>query len=155
MRILILCSDSSGRGEMVYGFLRLFDPSLELDLGSDEAKHGMSEYAVHAMQAQGIDITAIHCYHTDIFKAQKWDYILTLTDHDQEIASKLKERSGGQSIEMEFVNPLVSDHTTQTNDDAYITLRDKMSIILFDFYLRDIKDKEILGDDGCGVWCDV
>ena len=42
-----------------------------------------------------------------------------------------------------------------TTETAYQVLRDQIRYQLFDFYLRDLCGKEMLGSDSCGVSCDL
>lgn len=82
-KILVLCTGNSCRSQMAEGYLRNFDPKLEIYSAGVET-HGVNPRAVSIMQADGIDISHQSSNHVDEYQDVDFDYIITVCDHARE-----------------------------------------------------------------------
>lgn len=78
MRILILCTGNSCRSQMAHGFLKSFDPSLEVFSAGTEPAERVNPLAVEAMREAGIDISAHTPHDVREYLDQPFDYVITV-----------------------------------------------------------------------------
>jgi len=83
-RILILCTGNSCRSQMAEGFLKSFDPSLEVFSAGTKAAPKVSSKAIRVMNEIGIDISSHHPKTVEQFLAQSFDYVITVCDNAKE-----------------------------------------------------------------------
>jgi len=84
MRILILCTGNSCRSQMAEGFLRFFDPALEVFSAGTEPSDRVHPKAVAVMKEKGVDLSDHHPKKVDIFLEESFDYVITVCGHAQE-----------------------------------------------------------------------
>ena len=78
MKILILCTGNSCRSQMAEGFLKSFDPRLEVySAGTHPSPHA-NPHAVTAMKELGIDISGNKPKSVDLFLSDPFDYVITV-----------------------------------------------------------------------------
>ncbi len=83
-RILILCTGNSCRSQMAEGFLKSFDPNLEVySAGTNPASH-VSSRAIQVMKEIGIDISLEYPKSVDQFLNDSFDYVITVCDYAKE-----------------------------------------------------------------------
>ena|SRR5450759_1859953 len=83
-RILVLCTGNSCRSQMAEGFLKSFDPNLEVySAGTNPASH-VSSRAIQVMKEIGIDISQEYPKSVDQFLNDSFDYVITVCDHAKE-----------------------------------------------------------------------
>src|SRR5712671_7349754 len=79
-RILVLCTGNSARSQMAEGFLRSFDPALEVYSAGIQPAARINPYAVQAMKEVGVDISAGVPKSVDRFLSESFDYVVTVCD---------------------------------------------------------------------------
>jgi len=84
MRILILCTGNSCRSQMAEGFLRSFDPSLEVFSAGTKAASQVHPHAVRVMQEAGIDLRGAYPKTVERFLDKSFDYVITVCDNAKE-----------------------------------------------------------------------
>lgn len=82
-KILVLCTGNSCRSQMAEGYLRHFDPNLEVYSAGVET-HGVNPRAVSIMKKDGINISNHTSNHLDEYQEIDFDYIITVCDHAKE-----------------------------------------------------------------------
>ena len=83
-RVLILCTGNSARSQMAEGLLR-HDAGDRFEVCSAGTKPGqVRPEAIAVMRELGIDISGHRSKHVDEFKAQPFDYVLTVCDSAKE-----------------------------------------------------------------------
>ena len=82
--VLILCTGNSCRSQMAEGFLRSFDPELEVFSAGTRPASSVHPLAVRVMQESGIDIGSHHPKSVDEFTARPFDYVVTVCDGAKE-----------------------------------------------------------------------
>jgi len=83
-RILILCTGNSCRSQMAEGFLKSFDPNLEVYSAGTNPASRISSRAIQVMKEIGIDISKEHPKSIDQFLEKSFDYVITVCDHAKE-----------------------------------------------------------------------
>ena len=79
-RVLILCIGNSARSQMAEGLLRHMAGD-RFDVYSAGSKPSVvNPLAIEAMRELAIDISAHHSKHLDEFRAQPFDYVITVCD---------------------------------------------------------------------------
>ncbi len=78
MKILILCTGNSCRSQMAEGFLKSFDPELEVHSAGTEPSTQVHSKAIDVMQEVGIDLSTGYPKSVDEFLNQPFDYVITV-----------------------------------------------------------------------------
>ncbi len=84
MTVLILCTGNSCRSQMAEGFLRSFDPRLEVRSAGTSPAPAVHPKAVAVMKETGIDISAARPRAVGEFLSRPFDYVVTVCDHANE-----------------------------------------------------------------------
>jgi arsenate reductase (thioredoxin) len=84
MRILILCTGNSCRSQMAEGFLKSFDPSLEVFSAGTDPSNQVHPKAVTVMQELGIDLSDHYPQKVEGFLKDSFDYVITVCGHAKE-----------------------------------------------------------------------
>lgn len=84
MRILILCTGNSCRSQMAEGFLKAFDPTLEVFSAGTKAAPRVHPIAVQVMQEAGVDISRNEPKTVDRFLSEPFDYVITVCGNAKE-----------------------------------------------------------------------
>lgn len=82
-KILVLCTGNSCRSQMAEGYLRHFDPQLEVVSAGVET-HGVNPRAVEIMADDGIDISGHTSNNVDEYQHIDFDYVITVCDNAKE-----------------------------------------------------------------------
>jgi arsenate reductase (thioredoxin) len=83
-RILVLCTGNSCRSQMAEGFLKHFDPTLEVYSAGTHPASRVHPRAIEIMKEVGIDISANAPKSVDQFLTLPFDYVITVCDHAKE-----------------------------------------------------------------------
>ncbi len=84
MRILILCTGNSCRSQMAEGFLKSFNPRLEVYSAGTQPAAEANQIAVAAMKEAGIDISGNQPKNVELFLNDPFDYVITVCDNAKE-----------------------------------------------------------------------
>jgi arsenate reductase len=84
MKILILCTGNSCRSQMAEGFLRSFDPEIEVRSAGTEPSNQVHPRAVTVMQELGIDLSEHYPQKVDEYLQEAFDFVITVCGHAKE-----------------------------------------------------------------------
>ncbi|RLD68776.1 MAG: arsenate reductase ArsC [Bacteroidetes bacterium] len=84
MKILILCTGNSCRSQMAEGFLRSFDPEIEVFSAGTEPSNQVHLKAIEVMKEKGIDLSGHYPQKVDEFLDDSFDYVITVCGHAKE-----------------------------------------------------------------------
>ncbi len=84
MKILILCTGNSCRSQMAEGFLRSFDPDIEVFSAGTEPSSQVHPKAVEVMKEKGIDLSGHYPQKVDEYLDDTFDYVITVCGHAKE-----------------------------------------------------------------------
>ena len=79
-RLLIVCIGNSCRSQMAEGFLKSFEPRVEVHSAGTQPAPLTHPYAVLAMREAGIDISDAAPKNVDQFTGQSFDWVITVCD---------------------------------------------------------------------------
>lgn len=82
--ILILCTGNSCRSQMAEGFLKSFDPFLNVHSAGTNPASRVHPKAIQVMKEAGVDISDTYPKNVDRFLHQSFDYVITVCDHARE-----------------------------------------------------------------------
>ena len=82
-KVLVLCTGNSCRSQIAEGYLKHFDPRLEVYSAGVET-HGVNPRAVAIMLEDSIDISDHTSNHVDEYQGINFDFVITVCDHAQE-----------------------------------------------------------------------
>jgi arsenate reductase len=134
-RILILCTGNSCRSQMAEGFLKSFDPSLEVFSAGTKAASSVHPKAISVMKECGIDISKNYPKTVDQFLAESFDYVITVCGNAKErcpvFTGSVKNR-----IHIGFDDPAEAKGTEEEVLTVFRKVRDEIKRDLYDFYLE-------------------
>lgn len=138
MKILILCTGNSCRSQMAEGFLKSFDPRLEVFSAGTNPAAQANPNAVAAMEEAGIDISQNKPKNVDLFLAEPFDYVITVCDDAKETCpvfiGKVKNR-----LHIGFEDPADAFGTAEEVMPVYRRVRDEIKEGFQAFYTEQIK----------------
>ncbi|MCK4894746.1 MAG: arsenate reductase ArsC, partial [Calditrichia bacterium] len=83
-RILILCTGNSCRSQMAEGFLKSFDPDLEVYSAGTGPSDQVHPKAIQVMNEVDIDLSNNYPKNVDQFINQSFDFVITVCDNARE-----------------------------------------------------------------------
>ena len=138
MRVLILCTGNSCRSQMAEGFLKSFDPTLEVFSAGTRPEQKVNPYAVRAMKEALIDISGNKPAHVDQYVHTAFDFVITVCDHAKEVCP-LFTGQVGQRLHIGFEDPAAATGTDEEKMPVYRRIRDQIKNEFFLFYKNQIK----------------
>jgi len=139
--ILILCTGNSCRSQMAEGFLKSFDPSLQVHSAGTSPSPRVHPLAVRVMKEIGIDISSGTPKNVDQFIDQSFDYVITVCDNAKETCpvfmGEVKE-----NIHIGFDDPAEATGTEEEILAEFRRIRDEIKERFWQFYEEKIKSKE-------------
>lgn len=131
-RILILCTGNSCRSQMAEGFLKSFDPQLEVYSAGTKPAEKINPFAVKAMKEIGIDISNGVAEDVDKYLSQSFDYVITVCDNAKETCpvfiGEVKHR-----LHIGFDDPAEAVGTEEEVMPVYRKVRDEIKEKFYDF----------------------
>ncbi len=141
MKILVLCTGNSCRSQMAEGWLRSFDPRLQVFSAGTKPAKEVHPKAVQVMAEVGIDLTGAVPQKVDRFLNTAFDYVITVCDQANETCP-LFHGQVRHRLHMGFDDP-----TQVAGSEAFIMeefrrIRDEIRTQFFRFYQEQLR-KEI------------
>jgi arsenate reductase len=140
-RILVLCTGNSCRSQMAEGFLRSFDPSLEVYSAGTEPASRVSSKAIDVMKEIGIDISRQSPKNVSQFLTHTFDYVVTVCDNANEscpvFIGKVSHR-----LHMGFDDPTWTFGTEEEVIREHQRVRDEIGSAFRKFYEENLKGTE-------------
>jgi arsenate reductase len=138
MKILILCTGNSCRSQMAEGFLKSFDPELEVYSAGTQPSDHVHPLVVKVMCEVGIDISKGHPKNVDLFLSRTFDYVITVCDNAREtcpvFTGKVKEQ-----LHIGFEDPAAASGTNAQVLDIFRKVRDEIKRDFYKFYQEKIR----------------
>jgi len=136
-RILILCTGNSCRSQMAEGFLKSFDPSLEVFSAGTKAAPKVSSKAIHVMKEIGIDISGHYPKTVDQFLSESFDFVITVCDNAKESCpvffGNVKHR-----LHIGFDDPADATGTEEEILSVFRRVRDEIKTDFLTFYKETV-----------------
>jgi arsenate reductase len=138
MRILILCTGNSSRSQMAEGFLKSFDPSLEVFSAGTKPARNVHPFAIEVMKEAGIDISDHFPKIVDRFLGEPFDYVITVCDNAKETCPIFTGRVGCR-LHIGFEDPVGVKGSDGEVMTGFRKVRDEIRKVFLGFYEKDIK----------------
>jgi arsenate reductase len=133
MKILILCTGNSCRSQMAEGFLKSFNPLLEVfSAGTNPASHS-NPRAIAVMKEAGIDISQNKPKDVDIFLNDEFDFVITVCDNAK-VACPVFTGNVKHRIHIGFDDPADATGTEEEILRVYHRVRDEIRTEFSIFY---------------------
>ncbi|MCX6122323.1 MAG: arsenate reductase ArsC [Ignavibacteriales bacterium] len=138
MKILILCTGNSCRSQIAEGFLKSFDPNLEVYSAGTNPAQKVHPKAIQVMKEVGIDLSSHKTKLVDQFLNDSFDYVITVCDHAKETCpvfiGKVTHR-----LHMGFDDPAVATGTEEEVLSVFRKVRDQIKHNFNSFYTKNLK----------------
>lgn len=136
--ILILCTGNSCRSQMAEGFLRSFDPELDVKSAGTDPSGQVHPKAIAAMAEAGIDISNGYPKNVEQFIAKPFDYVITVCDSAKEtcpvFTGQVKHR-----LHIGFEDPAEATGTEEEVMAVFRKVRDQIFQQFQEFYQKNIQ----------------
>ena len=136
--ILILCTGNSCRSQMAEGFLKSFDPELEVYSAGTNPSDRVHPLAVRVMQEVDIDISQAYPKNVDQFLDRSFDYVITVCDNAKETCpvfmGDVKEQ-----LHIGFEDPAEATGTEAQVLEIFRKVRDEIKLDFQKFYNEKFK----------------
>ena len=132
MKILILCTGNSCRSQMAEGFLRSFDPEIEVKSAGTEPSNQVHPKAVAVMQELGIDLSEHYPQKVDEYLQEAFDFVITVCGHAKEncpvFLGDVK-----QQLHIGFEDPAEATGTEEEILEEFRRIRDEIKERMYAF----------------------
>lgn len=130
-RVLILCTGNSARSQMAEGLLRHLAGDRFAVFSAGTKPSAVNPYAIRAMHARGIDITAQHSKHLNEYLDQPFDFVVTVCDHAAETCPAFPGKA--ERIHWSFPDPAAVQGSDEAVLAAFERVRDALEAKLKDW----------------------
>lgn len=138
MKILILCTGNSCRSQMAQGFLQSFDRQLKVFSAGTQPAERIHPMAVKVMHEMGIDLSHHTPKSVNLYREQKWDYVITVCGDANEscpaFTGEVRHR-----LHIGFDDPSEAAGTPEFINSEFHRIRDEIKTRFYDFYLNELK----------------
>ncbi len=136
-RILILCTGNSCRSQMAEGFLKSFDPDLEVYSAGTGPSDQVHPKAIQVMNEVDIDLSNNYPKNVDQFVNQSFDFVITVCDNARETCPIFAGKVD-QQLHIGFEDPAEATGTEEEILEVFLRVRDEIKRDFFDFYQKHI-----------------
>ncbi|MEJ2048527.1 MAG: arsenate reductase ArsC [Calditrichota bacterium] len=133
MKILILCTGNSCRSQMAEGFLKSFDPELDVYSAGTKPSDSIHPRAVQVMREVGIDISRGNPKDVNRFLNQSFDYVVTVCDNARETCPVFPGEVKRQ-LHIGFEDPAQATGTEEQVLELFRKVRDEIKRDFYKFY---------------------
>lgn len=137
-KILILCTGNSCRSQMAEGFLKSFDPELEVYSAGTNPSSKVNPNAINVMAELGIDISDGKPEDVGNYLDQSFDYVITVCDHAKETCPTFLGDVKGQ-LHIGFEDPADAVGTEAEVMAVFRRVRDEIRRDFRAFYDENVR----------------
>ncbi len=139
MKILILCTGNSCRSQMAEGFLKSFDPDLNVYSAGTKPAKSVHPKAIQVMEEIGIDIIKHQPQDVDDYLYEAFNYVITVCGSAKESCPTF----GGNvkhHLHIGFEDPADATGSEVEILGQFRKIRDEIESGFHDFYLKNVKN---------------
>ena len=140
MRILILCTGNSCRSQMAEGFLKSFDPEMEVFSAGTNPSDRVHPLAVQVMEEKDISLEENRPEDVVQYLDQSFDYVITVCGNAQETCPVFMGDVKNQ-IHIGFEDPAEATGNEEEVLAIFRKIRDEIQKDFFEFYTKNISGK--------------
>jgi arsenate reductase (thioredoxin) len=122
---------------MAEGFLKSFDPSLEVESAGTSPAGQVHPFAVKVMSEAGIDISRARPKSVDRFLDKSFDYVITVCDHARETCPVFTGEVKN-NLHLGFKDPLEASGTEEQILSEFRRIRDGIKEAFERFYMNSL-----------------
>lgn len=137
-KILILCTGNSCRSQMAEGFLKSFDPELEVFSAGTNPSSQVHPKAIEVMSEVAIDLSKNYPKHSDQFIKEELDYVITVCDNAKETCPVFLGKVGKQ-LHIGFQDPADATGTEEEILAVFRRIRDEIKSDFYEFYTKNLR----------------
>jgi len=139
-KILILCTGNSCRSQMAEGFLKSFDPELEVYSAGTRPEKKVNPRTLVVMSEVGIDLSANIPKSVDIFTDISFDYVITVCD-GAKVSCPVFTGQVNHRWHIGFEDPASAKGTEDEILYFYRKIRDEIREKFLEFYSKELVSK--------------
>lgn len=140
-RVLILCTGNSCRSQMAEGFLKIFDPGLQVFSAGTKPAKAVNPYAVKAMNESGIDISGNRPENVDNYINNSFDFVITVCGNAKETCPVFVGNVN-KHLHIGFEDPADATGTEEEILNEFRKIRDQIKNTFYDFYIKELKEEK-------------
>jgi arsenate reductase len=140
-RILIICTGNSCRSQMAEGFLRSFDPAIQVYSAGTKPARQVNPRAVLVMKEAGVNISRSVPKNVKRFLTVPFDYVITVCDHARETCPVFTG-AVQHRLHMGFDDPAEATGSEEEQLLVYRRVRDEMREKLLRFYKESLENRQ-------------
>ncbi len=125
---------------MAEGFLKSFDPALEVYSAGTEPSSAIHPKAVRVMKEIGIDISRGQPKNVDQFLSQSFDYVITVCDHAKETCPAFSGKVAHR-LHIGFDDPAEATGSEEEVLAVFRRVRDEIKNAFQEFYRTRLQGK--------------
>ncbi len=138
MKVLILCTGNSCRSQMAEGFLKSFDPELEVFSAGTNPSSRVHPMAIQVMKESGVDISNRYPKDVSQFLNAYFDYVITVCDNAKETCPVFKGKVKTR-LHIGFEDPAEASGTEVQVLAVFRKVRDEIKHDFLEFYKEKIR----------------
>jgi len=123
---------------MAEGFLKSFDPELEVFSAGTNPSSQVHPKAIQVMNEVGIDLSKNYPKHSDQFIKDELDYVITVCDNAKETCPLFLGKVGKQ-IHISFEDPADATGTEEEILVVFRRIRDEIKKDFYEFYTKNLR----------------
>jgi arsenate reductase len=139
-RILVLCTGNSARSQMAAGFLKSFNPELDVYSAGTQPAARINPHAVQAMKEVGVDISAGVPKSVNQFVSQSFDYVITVCDDADKNCPNFSGKVGKRA-HIGFIDPAAATGSEEHIMGVFRQVRDEIKQKFSDYYAKEISKR--------------
>lgn len=136
--ILILCTGNSCRSQMAEGFLKAYDPSLEVHSAGTRPSEMVHPLAIKVMTEVGIDLSSHRPKSLNAFLDRPFDYVITVCDNAKE-SCPIFTGKVGQRLHLGFDDPAEATGSEEEVLAVFRRVRDEIAARFRQFFDENLR----------------
>jgi len=136
--ILILCTGNSCRSQMAEGFLKAYDPFLEVHSAGTRPSEMVHPLAVQVMKEVGIDLSSHRPKSLNAFLDRPFDYVITVCDNAKE-SCPIFTGKVGQRLHLGFDDPAEATGSEEEVLAVFRRVRDEIAARFRQFFDENLR----------------
>lgn len=137
-RILVLCTGNSARSQMTAGFLKAWDPKLDVYSAGTNPAPRVNPFAVQAMKEVGIDISSGYPKSVKQFLGQPFNWVITVCDDADKNCPNFVGKVG-KRVHIGFPDPAKATGTDAEKMAVFRSVRDDIQKRVREYYEKEIR----------------
>ncbi|MFZ1332302.1 MAG: arsenate reductase ArsC [Flavobacteriales bacterium] len=136
--VLVLCTGNSCRSQMAHGFLKAFDPELEVVSAGTEPAKAVHPMAIEVMKEYNIDISAHQPRSVEMYLDRSFDHVITVCGGAKE-SCPMSTGEVRKRVHIGFEDPADATGTAAEIHAEFERIRDEILVGFYAYYRNEIR----------------